>query len=359
MKHLNALNKIPSLGPQKLRLLINFFGTWENVWHASLKDFLKSGLNEKCAQEIIDKRQNINPDEAWEELQKHKIKIITQEDSAFPQLLLESKNAPYLLYQRGEIDLNKNKFIAMVGSRKHTRYGEQVAQKISQELAQAGIVVVSGLALGIDALAHRGALLVPQGKTVAVLGSGLDDLNIYPRHNFNLAQEIIRSGCLLSEQAPGTPSNNFSFPIRNRIIAGLSLGTIIVEAAEKSGSLITASLALENNREVFSVPGEIFSSQSIGTNQLIKEGAKMVTGIEDIFEELNFVYSAKKEVSTPKNPENDIEKKILAILSPEPLHVDKIAQVTKLETMTVSSTLSMMEIKGWVKNIGGQNYISL
>jgi len=359
MKYLNALNKIQGLGPQKMKLLINFFGAWENAWQGSSSDFLESGLSEKMTQKIISERSSINPDQEWEKLEKYQIQMISEDNPLFPQNLLETPGCPFVLYQRGDLNLNEQKFIAVVGSRKHSYYGRQVAQKIAAELSEAGLVVVSGLALGIDAIAHEGALSA-QGKTVAVLGSGLDDDNIFPKNNFNLAQRIINSGCLLSEYSPGTPANTFTFPARNRIIAGLSLGTLIIEAGEKSGSLITASLSLDYNREVFAIPGQIFSPQAVGTNKLIRQGAKLVMSAQDVLEEFEFSFSSSKTTSSKEHiPENETEKKLLKVLSLEPMHIDKIAQVTTLGTMTVSGALTLMEIKGWIKNIGGQNYILL
>jgi len=358
MKYLNALNKIDGLGPQKMKMLLSFFETTQKVWEANLSDLIKSGIGEKLAEKIDRERKNINPDEEWTKLEKENIHMITWDDADYPELLREIANPPYILYIRGDFDLNSMPMISIVGSRKFTAYGSQVASTFARDLAQAGICVVSGMALGIDAIAHEGALS-SGGKTVAVLGDGLDDESIHPKNNFNLSQEIIENGALVSEFPLGTPPLAFNFPARNRIIAGLSLGTLIIEAGEKSGTLITASLALEFNREVFSVPGSIFSQQSLGTNELIKKGAKVVTNVKDILEELNLEKKKIKNKILPKSFTTPEEKIIINLLSQEPLHIDKISKMSKLSMAQVSSQLSMMEIKGWVKNIGGQNYISL
>jgi DNA processing protein len=357
MKYLNALNKINGLGPQKMRMLLSFLETPENIWRSKLEDLEKSGIGPSLSQKIVSERPNINPDAEWEGLAKENIQMITQGDPSYPRLLKEISPAPYIIYVKGELDLNATPMISIVGSRKFTSYGAQAATAFAKDLATAGITVVSGMALGIDSIAHQGALN-GGGKTVAVLGGSLDDKNIYPRNNFNLSREIIENGALLSDYPVETPAGiPGNFPARNRIIAGLSLGTLVVEAGEKSGTLITANLALGFNREVFAVPGSIFSPQSIGTNNLIRSGAKIVTGVKDILEELDLDEMEEKTAPAHKIPETKEEEIILKILSTDPLHIDNISFRSKLDTSAVSSTLSLMEIKGWVKNIGGQNYI--
>jgi DNA processing protein len=359
MKYLNALNKINGLGSQKMRALLNFFGSAETAWKAGLTELNQSGIGPALAEKIVAGRALINPDQEWMRLQEEGIQLISFNDPRYPQLLKEIANPPYILYMKGDFDLNAAPMISIVGSRKYTAYGAQVATTFARDLAAAGITVVSGMALGIDAIAHRGAL-DGGGKTIAVLGGSLDDKNIYPRNNFNLAREITEQGALLCdypvETSAGIPGN---FPARNRIIAGLSLGTLVIEAGEKSGTLITATLALESNREIFAVPGPIFSPQSFGTNDLLKKGAKLVTSVKDILEELNLGEHEKTSPIQAKNPDTLEEEIILKILSIDPLHIDIISKMSKLETSVCSSTLSLMEIKGWVKNIGGQNYIIL
>jgi len=248
--------------------------------------------------------------------------------------------------------------ITVVGSRKLTSYGKQAAYGLAQDLSRAGITIVSGMALGIDAAAHRGALDA-KGKTIAVLGNGLDDKNISPRTNFNLSREIIFSGALVSDYPAGTPALPGSFPARNRIMAGMSLGTLVIESAQASGTLITANLALDFNREIFAVPGSIFSPASEGTNQLIKSGAKLVSSAKDILEELNIEKIKEAEKIKKVIPDSPDEEKILKILSNEPLHIDKIIKLSRLKTSTASSTVAIMEMKGMIKNMGGQNYIVL
>lgn len=361
MKYLHALNKISGIGPQRIRLLLNFFHTPENAWRAGQSDLVSAKIGEKIAERILRERNNITPEEEWEGLSHENIKMITINDSAYPRLLKEISNPPYVIYIKGELDpnqLNSMPSVAIIGSRKHTSYGSQVTLSLSRGLAQAGIVVVSGMALGIDSFAHRGAL-EGKGKTVAVLGNSLDDASSYPRNNFNLSREIMENGLLVSEYPPVTSAGPLTFPARNRIIAGLTFGTLVIEAGDKSGALLTANMALEYNREVYAVPGSILSTQSSGTNDLIKNGAKTITSVKDILEELDLADSDEIRIKEPRSPGNKEEEAILKILSSDPLHIDNIAKLTKLNMATVSSTLSVMEIKGWIKNIGGQNYTLL
>ncbi len=358
MKYLNAINKINGIGSHKLSLLLNYFISSEAIWKADLTHLKKSGIGEKTAQKMFLAKKDINLDLEWEKLKKNHIHLISLEDPQYPTLLKESFRPPFLLYYKGHLTNLEKPAIAIVGARKCTPYGSQVARKLAQELAQSGITVVSGMALGIDSFAHSGAL-EGQGKTIAVLGNGLDDANIVPRSNFNLSRQIMEKGVLISEYPPGTSASPLTFPARNRIIAGLTQGTVVVEAEAKSGALITARMALENNREVFSIPGSIFSPQSLGTNNLIQQGAKLVTSLKDILEELNLSRNTSSKNLITKNPANKTEESILKIISNEPIHIDKITKLVKLQTANINATLSLMEIKGWIKNTGGQNYIQL
>lgn len=362
MKYLNALNKIQGLGSQKMRALVSYFGEPENIWRADFNALLASNIGEKMTEKICELRKTTDPDAEWEKMQKENVRMMTLENPNYPHLLKEASNPPYIVYIKSndnDLDLNGLTMVSIVGSRKYTSYGAQAATTFAKDLAQAGITVVSGMAIGIDALAHRGAL-DGGGKTIAVLGGSLDNANIYPRVNFNLACEIMDNGALISDYPIETPAGlPGNFPARNRIIAGLSLGTLVVEAGVESGTLITANCALEYGREVFSVPGSIFSAQSAGTHNLLRQGAKIVTGVKDILEELNLGEDRKKAPALPKIPENKEEEILLKYLSNEPLHIDNISRLSKLGAVSVSSALAMMEIKGWVKNIGGQNYIIL
>jgi DNA processing protein len=359
MKYLNALNKIDGLGCKKLKQLVNFFGSGEKAWNASVLELTKSGIGEVLAQKVIQERSKLDPDKEWAKIEKENISVFSIQDSEYPALLKQIPDSPYILYMKGNLDCLSFPMVAVVGSRKLTGYGNQVTRTFARDLANNGICVVSGLAFGIDACAHRGALDA-KGKTIAVLGNSLDDENIYPRSNFQLAQEIIENdGLLLSEFPIPTKAANWTFPSRNRIMAGMSLGTLVVEAALESGSLITADLALEYNRDVFAVPGSIFSPQSEGTHKLIKAGAKLAACSADILEELKIDKLIQSPMETNHFQLTKEEEKVLSVLSHESLHIDRIIKLTKLETATVSGTLAMLEIKGAIKNAGGQNFIRI
>lgn len=358
MKYLNALNKINGIGPQKMKMLLGFFGNAENAWKADTRELARSGIGENLSHKLIEEREKINPDEEWALLEKENIKIITASDEKYPKILSEIASPPYILYVKGELDIFNDPSLAIVGSRKYTAYGKQAAYNFSRELARAGLTIVSGLALGIDGFAHRAALEAG-GKTIAFLASSLEDANIGPRTNYELSKLIIENGALVSEYPAGITSNPGNFPARNRLMAGMTLGTLVIEAARDSGSLITASHALEFNREVFAVPGSIYSPQSEGTNDLVKAGAKLTASAKDILEELKIEKRFEMEKMKKAIPAIPEEEKILKTLTHEPTHIDTIAKITKLNSSVASSTLAIMEMKGMVKNIGGQNYIKL
>jgi len=358
VKYLNALNKISGLGPQKFKLLLNFFDSPESAWRAGLADLKSARIGDKLAERVFKEKMTIDPAVEWKKMEKENIRMITLNNPVYPRLLKESSNPPYIIYMKGNFSLLEDPapLVSIVGSRKFTSYGARAAETLSRDLAAAGIVIVSGMALGIDTFAHHGALSVG-GKTIAVLGNSLDDANIYPRNNFNLSRDILENGLLISEYPIATSAGPLNFPARNRIIAGLSSGTVVVEAGTASGALITAGMALEYNREVFAVPGPIFSEQSLGTNDLLKSGAKLVAGVKDILEELNLDNASESAVSLPRLPSTKEEEILLKILGSAPLHIDNISKISKLGTATAASTLSLLEMKGWAKNIGGQNYI--
>ena len=281
------------------------------------------------------------------------------EDELYPAYLKNIYDPPLVLYMKGTIQ-EEEKYLAVVGSRRATSYGLDMAKKISRELAECGITVVSGMARGVDSFAHMGALEV-KGRTIAVLGCGLDI--VYPYENKKLMENIIESGACLSEYLPGTTPVPGNFPARNRIISGISLGVVVIEAGERSGSLITANFALEQGREVFALPGNVNSIKSTGTNKLIKEGAKIVTGIDDILEELNIYFIEENtKVSFNKNLQDERilrgldndEKKVVECLKLESMHIDNIARKTGFGIQLVNSILVMLELKGVVEQLPGK-----
>jgi len=277
------------------------------------------------------------------------IKTILIEDKNYPKLLKEISDPPKILYYLGEIKADESSF-AIVGTRRFSSYGKQVALEIAGDLAEAGLTIVSGLAPGIDTFCHQ-AVIERNRRTIAVLGTGIDERSIYPQSNLKLSQRILETGgCLISEYPPGTPGSQFTFPQRNRIISGLSLGVLVVESKEKSGALITAEWAKKQGRKVFAVPGPIHSSNSKGPHYLIKNGAKLVENANDILVELNLPL---KEMVKEFIGETLEENLILEALKEEALYIDKIIEKTKLSAPTIASTLAILEIKGKVRNLGG------
>lgn len=287
-----------------------------------------------------------------------KIRIIKKNSGEYPKILKEISDAPKQFYARGKLPENHSLNFAIVGTRAASEYGKMLAFKIAKELAELGFNIVSGLALGIDTQAHLGALAARQtcpaaGKTIAVLGSGIDNASIFPKENLKLAQKIAGSGgAVISEYEPRAKSEIWYFPERNRIISGLSRGALVVEAPEKSGALITARMALEQNREVFAIPGSVFQKNSLGTNKLIKDGAKMVTSIDDILDELNLADLKNLKKSNIKEKLSPEEKLILGVIEKEPVHIDKICEIAKLPASQILSIVSVLEIQGLIKNIG-------
>ena len=281
------------------------------------------------------------------------IQSITIEDKDYPESLKKIPDAPKVLYYRGNFVAEESRF-SIVGTRRPSPYGQQATLQIVGQLAQAGLTIVSGMAPGIDTFSHR-TCVENKKRTIAILGTGLDEKSIYPQQNLELAKKIIENGgCLISELPPGTHGSKFTFPRRNRIISGLSLGVLIVEAKEKSGSLITAEYAKIHRKKIFAVPGPIFSSNSKGPNNLIKSGAKLVENASDVLEELgieSFDFTRDK-----LSAENLEEKLILTALKEESLYIDAIIEKTKLNAPVVASTLALMEISGTIRNLGGNVY---
>ncbi|MEN6413205.1 MAG: DNA-processing protein DprA [Veillonellales bacterium] len=351
--YLAALQMIPGIGATRTRQLFDFFGSAQQVWQADEKDLLSSGcLDRNTCSKLLVQRKNINIHTAVRQWEKQGIQICSIDDAEYPFLLRNIYNPPMVLFYRGRLPEVKN-IIAIVGARQASAYGRNAARMLSAELAQAGFCIVSGAARGIDTAAHTGALT--KGSTVAVLGCGVD-VN-YPPENGRLLAEIAEKGAVISEYAPGTMAHPGHFPARNRIINGMSQGVIVVEAAEKSGALITADYALEEGRDVFAVPGSIFSSQSKGTHRLIKQGAKIIDSADDVLEE----YHLQPEDRRNKKAElslTDEEKNVYAVLSYDtPLGIEEIILKTNGLPTTITYILLQLELRGLVTECSGQCYV--
>ena len=355
-KFFHGFNLIGGLGPIGFKKLLNHFSAIEKAWLASFVELKKAGLKENLANKIARGREKIDLDAEFKLLADQNIDTLSILDKNYPSLLKEIYDPPPMLYLKGCLS-DKDEFsIGVVGARKLSFYGQQVTPQIVSDLSNSGLTIVSGLALGIDTLAHKSALQ-NNNRTIAVLGCGLADKVIYPRQNQELAAQIAQNGAVLSEFPPQTSPLAQYFPMRNRLIAGLSLGTLVIEAAQHSGALITARQALEQNREVFAVPGSIHAQNSIGTNSLIKMGAKLVTQASDVLEEFNLSLVTDRQKEKAAVADNPEEAAILKQLSYEPSHIDKIINNTKLSAAAINSHLSLMEVKGKVKNLGGHHYV--
>lgn len=340
-----------------LKKLLPALGSFEAIWKASRADLVAGGLEPNLTDAFLAARMHLHLEKIWERCEKSQITILSQDDPHYPKLLRETYDAPAFLFARGTLDAEDPFPFAVVGTRKASPYGKQVTYEIVPELVQHGVTIVSGLALGVDAAAHTAAL-ESKGRTIAILGSGLDDAAIYPSHNRNLAQRIIANGgLLLSEYSPGALPLRHHFPYRNRILSGMSLGVLVVEADIESGSLITARHALDENREVFAIPGDITRPGSAGPNNLIKMGAKVATTSQDILDALH-LQAGKIFLETREAvPDSREEAALAPHVTREPKHIDELVRASGLTAQSVAATLTLMEMKGRVMNLGGMHYI--
>jgi DNA processing protein len=349
-----GFNLVPQIGRVRFSQLENHFGDLEKAWKAGPSDLKQAGLEGHIIRGIQSARPGIDLDTEMEKLEKNSVRVYTYHDREYPARLKEIYDFPPLIYIKGSLTPQDEWCISVVGTRRATVYGRQVTEEIVEDLAKSKITVVSGLARGIDTIAHRRALDAG-GRTIAVFGCGVD--TIYPGENFNLAKNIVEQGAIISEYPLGTKPRPDNFPRRNRIMSGMSLGVLVVEADEISGAMITAHMALEQNREVFAIPGSILSPMSRGTNKLIQEGAKLVLNCIDILEELNLTASVHQIEMKEIIPATDTEALLLKQLSAEPVHIDEVCRGTGLPVSTVSGTLAIMELKGLVRQISTMNYV--
>ena len=351
-----GFNLVKGIGAVRMRTLLAYFGDAQTAWQAPADVLQEAGLGPKVLKNFLKVREGVSLDEVWENIQAQGITVLTWEDEGYPRRLNEIDNPPPVLYLRGQLLEDDSWAVAVVGTRRMTSYGRQVAEEIGYALASSGITVVSGLARGVDAVSHSAALSAG-GRTLAVLGSGVD--RIYPPEHRDLAEQITANGAVLSDYAVGTPPEGVNFPPRNRIIAALSKAVVVVEAGVQSGALITAAFAAEQGREVFAVPGSIHAPQSKGTNVLIQQGAHILLDVQDVLEILNLSMINEHRSARTVLPSDATEAKLYEILGAEPLHVDDIRAQSELPINKVSSTLALMELKGMVRQVGGMNYVAV
>jgi len=357
LKYWIWLGSLVNTTPARKYWLLQYFRDPALVWEASEAELEASGLcTKKLISSLKDKNTRNETERAFESLIRCDAEIITFNDRAYPELLRHIADPPLVLYCRGKLE-PEEKRVAVVGSRRATWYGLDMAKRLARELAEHGVTVVSGMARGIDSQAHKGALEAG-GRTIAVLGCGID--KAYPPENRELMEKIMQNGAVISEYLPGTEPVRYNFPARNRIISGISLGVTIVEAGEKSGSLITADYALEQGREVFAVPGNINSHNSTGTNRLIRDGAKVVTCVGDILDELKVSHDSKNTYSVNKKSAlmklGKEEKTIAQRLLNGPVHLDVISRDCGISVQMASSILLMLELSGFVEQLPGKYY---
>lgn len=362
-KYLFGFSLISEISPNRFKKICKSFETIEEAWKSPKVKLMKI-FGDKTGEKIHRKINNVNLEKELEILNKEKIKIITPKfyfkdfsginSDLFPERLSHINSSPFVLFAKGNLKILNQNQIGIIGTRRPTHYGKQVLEKLGPKIALSGLIITSGMAIGIDTLAH-GIALENKQPTIAVLGSGLSEKILQKSFNYTLSKEIIeKNGLLISEYPPLFSASKFTFPARNRIISGISLGILIVEAAERSGTLITARYALEQNREIFAIPGNIFSLQSVGTNKLIKQGAEPVTSSEDIFRSLNLKdFSTAKKINAKPEFEDDLEELIYNKLSLEPEPIDKLILKCNLDISSISIKLSIMELKGIIKNVGG------
>lgn len=354
-KYWVGFNHVKGIGAVRFQRLQQYFHDLENAWNASVGELHKAGIGEKAAANLIKFRNMYDLNELYESIIQKEIEVITTEDKTYPSNLLQIAAPPPVLYIRGDFTKQDQQAIAVVGTRKVTSYGKNVVRDLAGLLADNKVTIVSGLARGVDSEAHR-AILKAGGRTIAVLGSGLDV--IYPPENTQLAQEIIENGAIVSDYAPGTQPEGVNFPPRNRIIAGLSLATVVIEAGERSGALITASFTADQGKDVFAVPGSIYAPQSKGTNKLIFDGAYPLIQYDSIFEMLD-IHNVQYQHTLQRDvPTDEVELLVMKLLQSESMHIDDLQAASGMPIARISSALTMLELKGYIKNTGNMTYTS-
>lgn len=355
LKYWLGFNIVKGIGPAKVQALLDHYGQLSAAWAAPEPELTRLGIDQRALKTLRAGRARLDLDAEMAKIEAAGIQLLTWQMPEYPSYLKETPTPPPLIYVAGEM-LEVDQFaVAVVGTRRLTSYGKQVTKDLVTGLVHNGVTVVSGLARGIDAVAHKTAVSLG-GRTFAVLGSGLDC--IYPGEHRQLAQKIREGkGALISEYGLGVRPEAKNFPPRNRIISGLSLGVIVVEAGERSGALITTNFAVEQNRDVFAVPGNVNSPVSKGPHKLIQQGAKLVTKVDDVLEELNLHMIAEKTAVQLALPESNEEIALYTHLSAQPVHIDELRRESGLTSSEVSSTLTLMELKGMVQQVGGMNYV--
>lgn len=354
-KYWLAFSLISDIGPKRMLHLFDAFSDLKSAWHAPPQALSRAGFNESLVTHIVSERQKINPDRELHRVHKVDAFLLTLADANYPTLLRDLDDAPAVLYVRGTLLPQDSRAVCIVGTRKATVYGKDAAYMLAKDLAANGVTIISGLAQGIDAAAHQGAL-DGGGRTIGVMGNGISD--VYPSESLELAREIIHHGAVITEFAIGSPPIAKNFPRRNRVMSGMAHGVLVVEAGERSGALITAGYAGEQGRDVYAVPSNIFNPEGRGVNRLIQDGAKLVMSAKDVLDEIEMAHTfvETRTVAEQVAPANDTETELLDLLSNDPLHIDDLVRLSGFSVATVSSTLTILELKGLARTVGTMQY---
>jgi len=351
-KYWVGFDRVPYVGPARIARLLDRFGSLERAWQASPSE-LRQILDQRALESLLSTRYALSLDDEMARIARAGISVLTLDGLGYPPRLAEIPAPPPVLYLRGTVIPEDEVAVAIVGTRRLTAYGREVTTRLAGDLATAGVTIVSGLARGIDGVAHQAALAAG-GRTIAVLGSGPDV--IYPPEHRNLAAQVAESGAVLADYPPGRKPDAQNFPARNRIIAGISLGVIVVEAPSRSGALITVDFAADQGRDVFAVPGSIFSAASAGCHRLLRDGARPVTCADDVLEELNLGSRQSQVAVQQVMPLDEDERRLLALLTGDPQHIDEVAAASARPIHEVNALLVTLELKGLVRNAGAQHY---
>lgn len=351
-----GFNKVRGIGAVRTAKLLAYFGSLSDAWGAPGSELRQAGLGKKIVSDFLQIRDTIDLESEYQKILGSNIQVVTLEEEGYPIRLKSIEQPPPVLYIRGSLEEGDEFAVAIVGTRQNTSYGRQVAFDLASYLVRNGITVISGLARGIDSIAHNAALNAG-GRTIAVLGCGVDV--VYPPEHRKLYKSIQESGALISDYYPGTKPEGINFPPRNRIISGLSLAVVVIEAGEKSGALITGEFAASQGREVFAVPGPIYAPKSKGANRLIRDGALPLNDFEEILAAINLEQVEEYRYAKKVIPQSDIEVLLMETLKNEPRHIDDIKAETGLSMEKISASLVMMELRGLVKQTGNMTYVSI
>lgn len=347
-----AFRAVNGVGPVRMQRLLTAFDTLEAAWHADASR-LRRVLDERVVHQVVAQRIRADPQAELERLLNEGTVVVTLQDAEYPSLLREIPSPPPVLFMKGALVESDRRAVAIVGTRRVTPYGREMARTIARDLAQAGVTIVSGLARGVDGIAHSAALDAG-GRTIALMGSGVR--RIYPHEHRGLAERIVEQGALISDFLPDTPPDGPNFPARNRLISGMALGVIVIEAPDRSGALITVDFAADQGRDVFALPGSVLSEASTGCHRILRDGARLIRSAEDVLDDLRLGDAPRQTAMDPSVFLDDQSRRVLAALTGEPRHIDDIAATADIDITALSSMLMALELQGMVRNVGAQFY---